>query len=98
MVARSSGKGPTRAPHPARLSCLGSPRTPGPKTQLPTWHGEFLPYADQFHADWTGFYGNRPQLKRAIRASEALLRATDIALSSSLVLAGAATTDDAPDL
>ena len=49
-------------------------------------HGEFLPYADQFHADWTGFYANRPLLKRVIRSSETLLRATDLALTSALVL------------
>ena len=48
--------------------------------------GEFLPYADQFHADWTGFYANRPLLKRVIRSSESLLRATDLALTSALVL------------
>ena len=50
--------------------------------QLAVRRGAFLPYAHEFYADWTGYYSNRPLLKRAIRETESLLRATDMAVTA----------------
>ena len=47
---------------------------------------DFLPYADQPHAYWTGFYTSRPTLKGYTRTSGSLLRATENMFAHMLLL------------
>eukprot|EP01116_Phalansterium_solitarium_P016189 TRINITY_DN3707_c0_g1_i2.p1 TRINITY_DN3707_c0_g1~~TRINITY_DN3707_c0_g1_i2.p1 ORF type:complete len:1008 (-),score=377.81 TRINITY_DN3707_c0_g1_i2:183-3206(-) len=49
--------------------------------QLPTYTGDFHPYADKRDDYWTGFYTSRPAMKAAVRSLEAAVRAADIAYS-----------------
>ena len=55
--------------------------------QLQVYQGEFLPYIQALNSDWTGYYANRPQLKRLIRGCESLLRATDLTMPAALLSA-----------
>ena len=49
------------------------------RAALPTisYSGDLLPYADDDHSYWTGFYGTRPALKTALRRAEAALHAAN---------------------
>ena len=49
------------------------------RAALPTisYSGDLLPYADDDHSYWTGFYGTRPGLKTALRRAEAALHAAN---------------------
>ena len=48
-----------------------------PPVNIPTVSGDFFPYSDRNNDYWTGYFSNRPWLRRFSRLTESMLRAAD---------------------
>jgi hypothetical protein len=63
------------------------------RVTVPLYTGDFLPYADNGDAYWTGYFTSRSHLKAATRAAESLVRNADSALALARAYSGNAAAD-----
>lgn len=51
----------------------------------PTYSGDFIPYADELGAQWTGYFSTRPTLKARIRETSHRVFSAATLLASSVI-------------